>query len=151
MSRIPTGCLLIRMGVFESLAPPFFRFETDPASGAILGEDYVFCDAVRRAGFRIWCDPTLTQEMGHIGQQIFRVPPPPAQAASENGLSPLQRLYGSLEPRGPWTRRTTAPLNVRTSCSVRAMRWNMLRRLRRITGCLPSGRKKPAAVSSVSR
>ncbi len=78
MGRIPTGCLLIRMGVFEALAPPFFRFDTVPTNGAILGEDYVFCDAARQAGFRIWCDPTLTQEMGHIGQQIFRVPPSPA-------------------------------------------------------------------------
>ena len=83
MSRIPTGCLLIRMSVFEALAPPFFRFDTDPASGAILGEDYVFCDGARRAGFRIWCDPTLTQEMGHIGQQTFRVPAPPASVDPE--------------------------------------------------------------------
>ena len=74
MSRIPTGCLLIRMSVFEALAPPFFRFDTDLASASIVGEDYVFCDTVRRAGFRIWCDPTLTQEMGHIGQQTFRLP-----------------------------------------------------------------------------
>ena len=85
MSRIPTGCLLIRMGVFEALAPPFFRFDTDPLTGAILGEDYVFCDAARRAGFRIWCDPTLTQDMGHIGQQTFRVPAPPTPGDPEGG------------------------------------------------------------------
>ena len=84
MSRIPTGCLLIRMSVFEALTPPFFRFDTDSASGAILGEDYVFCDAARRAGFRIWCDSTLTQEMGHIGQQIFRLPSPPTSAQPED-------------------------------------------------------------------
>ena len=40
------------------------------------------------------------------------------------------------------------PRKLRTSCSVSCMRWNMLRKLRRITGCLDWGRKKPARSSS---
>ena len=46
MQRIPTGCLLINMCVFEKLSKPYFRFEID-ANGAIIGEDYVFCDRAR--------------------------------------------------------------------------------------------------------
>jgi len=53
MSRIPTGCLLIRMSVFDTLTRPYFRYVTDEAGGEIVGEDYVFCDRAREAGFRV--------------------------------------------------------------------------------------------------
>ena len=72
MRRIPTGCLLIRMAVFDALSQPYFRFVTDEASGVIIGEDYVFCDRVRDAGFHIWCDAALSLEIGHVGQKVFR-------------------------------------------------------------------------------
>jgi glycosyltransferase involved in cell wall biosynthesis len=74
MRRIPTGCLLIRMTVFDALSEPYFRFVTDEASGSIVGEDYVFCDRAREAGFRIWCDAALSLEIGHLGQQVCRIP-----------------------------------------------------------------------------
>jgi len=74
MARMPTGCLLIRMAVFARLAKPYFRFGIDPATGDILGEDYLFCDQVRAAGMRIWCDPALSHELGHIGQRVCRLP-----------------------------------------------------------------------------
>lgn len=73
MHRIPTGCLLINMQVFNKLAEPYFRFDTDD-KGQIVGEDYVFCDRAREAGFRIWCDAFLSREIGHIGQSIHRLP-----------------------------------------------------------------------------
>lgn len=73
MQRIPTGCLLIRMAVFDKLPKPYFRFETD-GHGAIVGEDYVFCDRAREAGFRIWCDAVISREIGHIGQSVHRLP-----------------------------------------------------------------------------
>jgi len=77
MRHMPTGCLLIRMAVFERLSRPYFRFLHDEATGDIFGEDYVFCDRARAAGFSIWCDTLLSQEIGHIGQQIFRSPKDP--------------------------------------------------------------------------
>jgi hypothetical protein len=73
MQRIPTGCLLIKMSVFEKLSKPYFRFETD-ANGGIIGEDYVFCDQARAAGFRIWCDAVMSREIGHIGLNVYRLP-----------------------------------------------------------------------------
>jgi hypothetical protein len=73
MQRIPTGCLLIKMTVFDKLSKPYFRFDTD-AHGAIVGEDYVFCDRAREAGFQIWCDAVISREIGHIGQSIHRLP-----------------------------------------------------------------------------
>lgn len=74
MKHLPTGCLLIRMTVFASLSQPYFRFLNDEKTGGIVGEDYVFCDRAREAGFNIWCDTALSQEIGHIGQQIYKIP-----------------------------------------------------------------------------
>jgi cellulose synthase/poly-beta-1,6-N-acetylglucosamine synthase-like glycosyltransferase len=73
MRHMPTGCLLIGMKVFEALSRPYFRFGFDELTGAIAGEDYVFCDRAREAGFSVWCDAHLSQEIGHIGQQVFRI------------------------------------------------------------------------------
>ncbi len=74
MVRLPTGCMLIAMRVFAALPQPYFRFGIDAANGAILGEDYAFCDDARKAGFHIWADLKLSLEIGHIGQQVCRVP-----------------------------------------------------------------------------
>ncbi|PIU07240.1 MAG: hypothetical protein COT28_03845 [Methylobacterium sp. CG08_land_8_20_14_0_20_71_15] len=71
MARIPTGCLLIRMSVFQKLKAPYFRFRTCEESGQIVGEDYDFSDRVRALGYRIWCDPILSKKLGHLGQQTF--------------------------------------------------------------------------------
>jgi len=82
MQRIPTGCLLIKMAVFDKLSKPYFRFETD-SHGAIIGEDYVFCDRAREAGFQIWCDAVMADLPGHNGQSVHRLP-----EAAPNGTAP---------------------------------------------------------------
>ena len=96
MQRIPTGCLLINMAVFDKLSKPYFRFETD-ANGAIVGEDYVFCDRAREAGFQIWCDAVMSREIGHIGQSVHRLPdlalpgatrPEPVQPLADHARQP---------------------------------------------------------------
>lgn len=74
MKHLPTGCLLVKMSVFSALTEPYFRFLHDESTGEILGEDYVFCDRARAAGFRIWCDGILSLELGHIGQSVFKLP-----------------------------------------------------------------------------
>jgi len=73
MQRLPTGFLLIHMGVFQRLDTPYFRFTVDEPSRDIVGEDYDFCDRARALGIRIWCDALLSKEIGHIGQQIHRL------------------------------------------------------------------------------
>jgi hypothetical protein len=74
MQRLPTGCLLIRMAVFERLTKPYFRFLVDEEAGTLLGEDYAFCDTARLLGYRLWADFSLSQEIGHIGQTVCRLP-----------------------------------------------------------------------------
>jgi GT2 family glycosyltransferase len=91
MQRIPTGCLLIKMSVFDKLSKPYFRFDTD-ASGAIVGEDYVFCDRAREAGFRIWCDAALSREIGHIGLNVYRLPDMAAPAGAVREAADAEAL-----------------------------------------------------------
>lgn len=74
MRHLPTGCLMIRMSVFDALPGPNFRFRLEPETGVIVGEDYDFCDRARAAGFSIWCDTQLSFDIGHIGQTICRLP-----------------------------------------------------------------------------
>lgn len=37
--------------------------------GAMTSEDYFFCRKARRTGFKIWCDLSLTNEVGHLGER----------------------------------------------------------------------------------
>jgi hypothetical protein len=73
MTRIPTGFLLVKSSVFERLKKPYFRFRVDEEAGVNIGEDYDFSDRVRSLGFRIWCDPYLSKELGHIGEHAFKL------------------------------------------------------------------------------
>jgi hypothetical protein len=72
MKIIPTGCLLIRMSVFDKLPKPWFTTRIEGEK--ILGEDYYFCEQAAKAGFEIWCDGNLSREVGHIGQKIYHLP-----------------------------------------------------------------------------
>jgi hypothetical protein len=71
---LPTGCMLIRLKVFDALSQPYFNLETDGAQ--LRGEDYYFCRKARDAGFALWCDGDLSVKLGHVGQNINRLIPP---------------------------------------------------------------------------
>ena len=63
------GVLFIDLKVFETLGKPWFSTETWEFGMTKMGEDSWFCQKAREAGFKIWCDPTLT--IGHIGDYIY--------------------------------------------------------------------------------
>jgi hypothetical protein len=86
MARLPTGCMLIRMTVFDALSKPYFYFGINPDQGTLLGEDYAFCDAARAAGFHIWADLNLSQDIGHIGQHVCRI----TDTHGDNSVSELE-------------------------------------------------------------
>jgi hypothetical protein len=72
------------MAVFDKLKKPYFaeppvwmfnqlcqqtRFKEDD----VVGEDTYFCLNARAAGFDIWCDGSLSLEIGHIGTKVFYI------------------------------------------------------------------------------
>jgi hypothetical protein len=78
--RVGTGFIMIRRDVFLSLKEShpeweyfdqnsgktlhsFFDFKSTPEG--YIGEDYLFCDRAREAGFTVWVDPTI--KLGHMG------------------------------------------------------------------------------------
>jgi len=65
---LPTGCLLIRLNVFDKLEAPYFNLEAE--GGQLRGEDYFFCERARAAGIELWCDGDLSSQLGHIGQKV---------------------------------------------------------------------------------
>ena len=71
---LPTGCLLIKMSVFDRMVKPYFRTPAHEGEDADLqGEDYYFCEQAHNLGIGVWLDPLLTLEMGHIGRQVVKV------------------------------------------------------------------------------
>jgi hypothetical protein len=71
MKIVPTGCLLIKLSVFDKLPKPWFSTRIEGEK--ILGEDYYFCEQAQKAGFDVWCDGDLSREVGHIGQKIYKL------------------------------------------------------------------------------
>ncbi len=57
------GCLLVRRQVIEALSAPWFEY---PDTVGRRNDDLVFCEKVRRAGFKIVVDPSVV--VGHLGR-----------------------------------------------------------------------------------
>lgn len=53
--------VLIRREVLEKLEWPYFHTECSP-DGRRLGEDIYFTNKIRKAGFELWCDPSIKCE-----------------------------------------------------------------------------------------
>lgn len=83
--RVGTGFIMIQRQVFEKLKADhpeweyfdhnhndkmvaYFDFHLDQEEG-YMGEDFVFCERARQAGFSIWIDPTI--KLGHMGLHEF--------------------------------------------------------------------------------
>lgn len=63
------GVCLIDMKVFEKIKSPYFAFTYDKNGQVANGEDGLFCDQVKKAGMKVWCDPTI--KIGHLGELEF--------------------------------------------------------------------------------
>lgn len=54
------GCVLLSREVLESIGFPWFREDYgDQWNRNAITEDIYFCDRARRAGFDIWCEPSV--------------------------------------------------------------------------------------------
>lgn len=64
------GCMLIKRKVFKKLKRPYFHYiPADEESGIKKSEDYYFCEKVREAGFKIYCDTSII--CNHIGVKFI--------------------------------------------------------------------------------
>lgn len=53
------GCVFMSVDVLKHLTEPYFVFKND------LGEDIYFCEKAKKAGYKLYADPTVL--CGHIG------------------------------------------------------------------------------------
>lgn len=60
-----TGFMLIKMSVFDKLKKPYF-VEWQNEKNEHHTEDIDFCVKARKAGFDVWCNPTIP--VGHIAE-----------------------------------------------------------------------------------
>ena len=84
VNRVGTGFMLIKRRVFEKLRDEhpeweylakgedetaYAFFDLAVMEGRYVGEDYLFCDRARKAGFECWVDVEIS--LPHIGQEEF--------------------------------------------------------------------------------
>jgi hypothetical protein len=83
LKRAPTGFMLIQRHVIEKLVEdhPEWTYEKSPTEkmsavfdfaivdGKYVGEDYLFCDRVLKAGFTVYIDVDIS--LPHVGQEVF--------------------------------------------------------------------------------
>lgn len=78
VASLGLGCVLVRTSVFKKISRPWFDVKFlegfDPFDVEFIrSEDRRFCDKAREAGFQVWCDGHLSQEIGHVGTFEFNL------------------------------------------------------------------------------
>ncbi len=73
VKRVGMGVMLIDMKVFRRLKMPYFKIVWYEYKGTFSGEDYYFCEEVRKAGMKVHCDHDLSKEIGHIGTRTYKL------------------------------------------------------------------------------
>ena len=72
VDRIGLAVALTQVGVFDRIPKPWFAWEIDDGNGPRLcSEDEYFCVKAQRAGFDIFIDHDLSQQIGHVGELTF--------------------------------------------------------------------------------
>lgn len=66
--RVGTGMMLVHMGVFQNIGAGVFDMKWRPELKTFQGEDWSMCEAMEKAGYDIWVDHDLSNEVTHIGQ-----------------------------------------------------------------------------------
>jgi GT2 family glycosyltransferase len=71
------GCVLLRLSALRMLAPPFFGaqvyIETAAARVRLCNEDFLLCERLREAGYRIMLHPGV--RCGHVDRESGRIVP----------------------------------------------------------------------------
>jgi hypothetical protein len=70
VDSVGLAVMLMQMDFVAGLPQPWFRHGTE--AGTDIGEDLMFCRALKAAGHEIYVDHDLSQKVGHIGQYTYR-------------------------------------------------------------------------------
>ena len=65
--RVGTGIMLVKVRVFEKIGLGCFGITYKPELQDYQGEDWSMCEAMEAAGYDIWVDHRLSDEVKHIG------------------------------------------------------------------------------------
>src|SRR6266576_4324246 len=89
-TKIPTGFLLLKAGVFKKMkGPPWFMEVytqatiSDRNQTGHISDDYVFSHRLIEEGFQPYIDLDLTFEIGHIGERVIVAERPKLQQAAQ--------------------------------------------------------------------
>lgn len=72
VDAVGMGVMLMRLDVVASLAKPWFVHGLNDNGRQDIGEDIMFCRALRAAGHTIYIDHDLSKEIGHVGLYTYR-------------------------------------------------------------------------------
>lgn len=73
MDVLATGIMLVQMSVFDRIEKPWFKNDLRVYNNEriIGGEEIIFCEEAKAAGFGIWCDADLSKGVGHLCQSVL--------------------------------------------------------------------------------
>ena len=64
------GCVLMETDIVNRLHRPWFRHGLN-VQGGDVGEDIMFCRALRESGHTIYIDHDLSKDIGHVGSHTY--------------------------------------------------------------------------------
>lgn len=68
------GCFLADLRKLKEIPAPHFEVVWCPERNEYFDQDNVFCAKVRQHGMKIYCDHSLSQQIGHVGDYEYRFP-----------------------------------------------------------------------------
>jgi len=67
------GCMLVKRQVYEVVARPHFSVTWNDDYTNLVGEDIYHCNKAKEAGFDIWLENDLSENIAHIGTRAFTI------------------------------------------------------------------------------
>lgn len=70
---VAMGCMLVKTHVYKYISKPYHQYLYNEDTKDLSGEDIFFCKNANDAGFEIYVDAALSQEIAHYGTKSFRL------------------------------------------------------------------------------
>lgn len=71
VARFGFGVVWMSTEVLRKVPPPWFDLEWLPETGVFRGEDFVFCEKARAAGYELYIDHDVSKDVKHVGQFAY--------------------------------------------------------------------------------